>query len=104
MPARDALVLEGAARTVFCAAAALALPALFLRFTHARSRAWDSLSANAFAIYLLHYPAVTWVQVALLGLPLGAAVKGATVFVVALAASWAGASALRRLPPVRRVL
>jgi hypothetical protein len=138
LPARDALALEGAARTVFCAAAALALPALFLRFTRAlpdraaigqcsrslilshclrrtgvhfvgqclggRSGAWDSLSANAFAIYLLHYPAVTWVQAALLGLPLGAPLKGAVAFAVAFAASWAGAWALRRSDPIRKLL
>ncbi|MET7242070.1 acyltransferase family protein [Methylobacterium sp. EM32] len=104
LPAREALALEGAARTLFCAAAALALPALFLRFGGGRSDAWDSLSANAFAIYLLHYPAVTWTQAALLGLPLGAPLKGAIVFAVALAASWAGAWALRRLPLVRKML
>ncbi|SFU85450.1 Acyltransferase family protein [Methylobacterium sp. 174MFSha1.1] len=104
LPAREALVLEGAARTLFCAAAALALPVLFLRFGGGRSGAWDSLSANAFAIYLLHYPAVTWVQAALLGLPLGAPFKGAIVFVVAFAASWGGAWALRRSPRIRRLL
>ncbi|MGF3022089.1 acyltransferase family protein [Methylobacterium aquaticum] len=103
-PAGDALALEGVARTVFCATAALALPALFLRFGGRPSRAWDSLSANSFAIYLLHYPAVTWTQFGLLALPLGAALKGAIVFAVAFAASWAGAVAVRRVPFVRKRL
>ncbi|PIK68800.1 hypothetical protein CS379_33075, partial [Methylobacterium frigidaeris] len=104
LPPRDALALEGAARTILCAAAAFALPALVLRFGGGRSGAWDSLSANGFAIYLLHYPIVTWAQAGLLAVPLGAPLKGAIVFAAALSVSWAGAWALRRLPPVRRVL
>ncbi len=59
---------------------------------------------NSFAIYPLHYPAVTWAQFALLALPLGAPLKGATVFAVALPMSWAGAWALRRSPLIRTVL
>ncbi|MCF4128071.1 acyltransferase [Methylobacterium sp. SyP6R] len=104
LPAGPALVLEGIARTVFCAAAAFALPALFLRFGGRPSRAWDSLSANSFAIYLLHYPVVTWLQFGLLARPLGAPLKGALVSALAVAASWAGAAALRRVPLIRKGL
>lgn len=102
-PARAALSLKGIAQAVFCAAACFALVALFLRF-EARRPAWDSLAANGFAIYLLHYPIVTWTQFGLLGWKAGAVAKGLTVFAVALGASWAGAGLLRRLPLVGRVL
>jgi surface polysaccharide O-acyltransferase-like enzyme len=48
-----------------------------------------SLSASAFGIYLLHYPAVTWLQFGLLNQPLSAPLKATLVFLGALALSWA---------------
>ncbi|TNC14351.1 acyltransferase [Methylobacterium terricola] len=104
MPARSALALVGAAQAVFCAAACFALPALFLRAAEGRRPAWDSLAANSFAIYLLHYPVVTWTQFGLLGWKAGAVAKGLATFAVALGASWAGAALLRRWPVVGRWL
>ncbi len=100
----EALALVGTAQAVFCAAACFALPALFLRFGGGSSPAWDSLAANSFAIYLLHYPFVTWTQYGLLPVSVDAAVKGALVFAVAFTGSWASASFVRRLPLFGRVL
>lgn len=104
LPPAGALAVVGTAQAVFCAAACFALPALFLRFGGGSSPAWDSLAANSFAIYLLHYPFVTWTQYGLLPVRVDPAVKGALVFAVALTASWASASFLRRLPLFGRVL
>lgn len=98
------LALVGTTQAVFCAAASFALPALFLRFGGSRSPAWDSLAANGFAIYLLHYPFVTWTQYGLLAVRADAPMKGALVFTIALAASWASATCLRHLPGVSRIL
>ena len=99
-----ALALVGTAQAAFCAAAGFALLAVFPRFGGGRSPAWDSLAANGFGIYLLHYPVVTWTQDGLVAAPVGAPLKGALVFAVALAASWIGASLLRRIPLVGRIL
>lgn len=96
--------LFGAALALFCATACPALAALFFRFVNATSAPWDSLAANGFAIYLLHYPVVTWSQYALLGAPLGAVPKGLLTFACALPLSWLCASLLRRLPAVARVV
>jgi glucan biosynthesis protein C len=54
-----------------------------------------SLRRNAFGIYLLHYPLVTWSQWGLQGVALGAVTKAGLCFVVALTGSW-GLSALLR--------
>jgi peptidoglycan/LPS O-acetylase OafA/YrhL len=54
-----------------------------------RHRPLDSLSAHAYNIYLIHYVPVVWLQYVLLGGSLDALEKGATVFVLALALSWA---------------
>ncbi len=98
MPRWLAVILAGAAQATFCATACFAVPALFLRFGGRRTLLWDSLAANSFAIYLLHYPLVTWTQYGLLSMRLGALSKGVIAFAVALVASWAGAALLRRLP------
>ncbi len=102
LPARSALAVTGIAQAVFCAAACFALPAVFLRLAGGRRPAWDSLAANGFAIYLLHYPVVTWTQFGLLAWKAGAVAKGLTVFAVALGVTWAGAALLRRIPVTGR--
>lgn len=78
-----------------CAASSLAFLAIFLRFTRSRSRVFDSLNANSYGIYLVHYAFVSWVQFALLPANLSGAVKGAIVFVTALALSWATTAAFK---------
>lgn len=87
-----------------CAASSFAFMALFVRFARSRSRFFDSLSANSYGIYLVHYAFVSWLQYALLTASLPAAIKGALVFLGALGLSWATAQTLRRIPAVARVM
>lgn len=101
-PARAAL---GASTFVLsCAASCLAFLALFLHFVRSPSRMFDSLAANSYAIYLLHYPIVNWLQYALLPASMPTIVKGVAVTVIALGLSWAAAIAIRRVPGVARVV
>jgi glucans biosynthesis protein C len=78
----------------------LSLLAIALRFLTFRDRALDSLSTNAYSIYLLHYLAVVWLQYALLAVALSAVAKGMIVFALALGASWAASTGLRSLVPL----
>jgi surface polysaccharide O-acyltransferase-like enzyme len=71
---------------------------------NARSRVWDSLTANAYGIYLLHYAFVSWLQYSLLKAALPAIAKGSLVRTGAVALSWAVPTALRRIPAVARVI
>jgi peptidoglycan/LPS O-acetylase OafA/YrhL len=87
-----------------CAASSLAFLALFIRFARSRSRLFDSLSANSYGIYLVHYAFVSWLQYALLPASLPAIAKFAVVFLGALALSWGTAAAIRRVPAVARVV
>ena len=75
----------------------LGFAAVFLRFGSARSALTDSLSENAYAIYLVHYVFVVWLQYALLGATLPAVVKGVLVFASALLLSWGVAVGTRRM-------
>jgi glucans biosynthesis protein C len=81
-----------------CASSSFFLVAIFLHFTRNRSRVLESLSRNAYGMYLIHYVFVVWLQYALLNAPLFAFAKAAIVFGATLVLSWIGAAALRRLP------
>ena len=70
----------------------------FLRFATTRYRAAESLSDNAYGMYLVHYVFVVWMQYALIPVPLGAVAKAAIVFVVTLVLSWGATAAIRCIP------
>ncbi len=97
-------VFADSAFVVSCAASSFAFIALFLRFAKTRRKAWDSLNNNAYGMYLIHYPFVTWLQYALLRSQLPAIAKGSLVFLGTLALSWGAVAALRRIPAVARVI
>lgn len=63
-----------------------------------------ALRRDAYAIYLVHYPIVSWLQYALLGLTLGGAGKAAVACAAAIGASWVVARAARRVAALARVL
>jgi len=71
--------------------------ALCLRFGHRRSAILDSLSANAYSMYMLHYVFVVWLQYTLLSSGLIAAGKMVIVLVGSLALSWTSSLAFNRL-------
>jgi peptidoglycan/LPS O-acetylase OafA/YrhL len=101
---RGTQVAWSLAFAVSCAASSLALAAVVLRFLRRPSPAGESLAANAYGIYALHYPIVSWLQWSVLGLALPGIAKMTGVAAVAIALSWALAAALRRSAAVRRVL
>ena len=82
-----------------CAAVCLCSLAVCLRFAHWRRREFNSLSANAYRMYLIHYTFAVWLQYALLGTALFAVVKAAIVFSATLVLSWAIAAAMGGLLP-----
>jgi glucan biosynthesis protein C len=81
-----------------CASSCFFFVALFLRFGQHRSRWYDSLSENAYGIYLVHYLFVVWLQYALLNVALFAFAKAAIVFGITLVMSWSVSAAIRGFP------
>ncbi len=79
-----------------------AFTAVFLRFATGQSTLVDSLSENAYVIYLVHYVFVVWLQYALLGAAMPAIVEGTLVFASALLLSWGMAVGARRFVPLAR--
>jgi surface polysaccharide O-acyltransferase-like enzyme len=91
------LIANAASFVVACAAISFAFLACFVRVPWGRSPRLTSLRANAYAIYVVHYVYVSWLQYALLDAALPAAAKAGLVFTGALAFSWLAAAGLRRL-------
>ena len=98
-----ARLAAGMGFVVACAASCLCSLAICLRFAHWRLPAFDSLSANAYRMYLVHYVFAVWLQYALLGTGLFAIGKAAIVFGFTLIVSWAIASAMGGAVPFLRL-
>lgn len=78
--------------------------AIFLRFAGRRRPAWDSLSADPYGVYVIHYGVVSWMLYLMLGASLPPTVKGVVVFACALAFSRALIALVRRVPAVARAI
>lgn len=89
---------------VSCAASSFALLALFLRFARKSSPLAASFCAAAYGIYLIHYPIVSWLQFALLSMPISGFLKGVLVTAAALALSWGLIALARHLRTIRRIV
>ena len=86
-----------------CAASSLFVIAVVVRF--ARPWRWaDSLSANAYGIYLVHYAFVIWIQYVALHWTVPAFVKGIAVSLAAVAISWMTIALLRQSKLIARVV
>ena len=81
-----------------CATGCFFLIAVSLHFATRHSRLLDSLSADAYGLYLVHYNFVVWLQYALLGTVLFAVIKATIVFSGTLVLSWIAVLAVQRIP------
>jgi peptidoglycan/LPS O-acetylase OafA/YrhL len=94
-------VLYGVTFVLFAATTAHAFLAIFVRFGNRSQPLMDSLGANSYGIYLIHYLFVVWLQFLLLHLQLAAILKGSVVFWISLTLAWALVAWLRRSVLIR---
>jgi glucan biosynthesis protein C len=78
----------------------LAFLTLFRKVIKRANPIWDSLTRNAYCIYLIHYIFVLWCQYELLNVDLPAFFKFLITFVVSLLASWQVSILMRKIPVV----
>jgi len=97
-------ILLGGLWVLSCAASCFGFMSLFARFATHRIALFDSLTDNAYGMYLIHYAFVSWLQLALLRIAMPGLSKGVLVFAGTVALSWATIAALRRIPAVARVI
>lgn len=65
---------------------------------------WNSLSENAYLIYLIHYIFVVWCQFLLLNFYIPAFIKFLITFLLALSLSWIVSSLLRKIKYIKKYL
>ena len=90
--------------TVFSVAIMFLILAYFLRFKHSGSSMLDPMQADAYGMFLVHYPIALWLQHWLFDYDLPAIVKAAAGLLLTIAFSWALTRALRMIPGATRVL
>ena len=88
----------------FSAAILFAILAYFLRFKRSGWSVLDPMQADAYGMFLVHYPIVLWLQYWLFDFDLPAIVKAVVAFALTVALSWAATAALRKIPGATRVL
>lgn len=88
--------LLGLSQVFYSAILSIACLALFTTLIHNRQIWADSLCANSFCIYIVHYPFVIWAQYYSLHLSIPAEAKAISVFIVSILLSWGASELLRR--------
>ncbi|MBN9384844.1 MAG: acyltransferase [Chitinophagaceae bacterium] len=79
------------------ATASIAALTTFKALTVGTSRIWQSLSGNAYGMYLVHYVFVVWLQYGLLPFDWSAGIKFMLVFILSTLASWVTAGMFRAI-------
>jgi uncharacterized membrane protein len=90
--------------TVFSVAIMFLILAYFLRFKHSGWSILDPMQADAYGMFLVHYPIALWLQYWLFDYDLPAIIKVAIGLALTIALSWALTRALRKIPGARSVL
>lgn len=96
--------LYGTFLVLFSAGILLAILAFFLHQKSAGPNLLDRMQADAYGIFLVHYPIALWIQYALYDYSLPAIVKAAIGFVLTVILSWGLTAALRKIPGASHVL
>jgi glucans biosynthesis protein C len=87
-----------------CTMSCLAFLTTFRKFIRVEKRWWNSLSENAYLIYLIHYIFVVWCQFLLLEFDIPAFVKFLITFIFGFALSWIASILLRKNKLIRKYL
>jgi len=87
-----------------CTCSCIAFLTTFRALVDSENSWWNSLSGNAYLIYLLHYPFVIWSQFLLMDADFHAVVKFTIVFLVALSGSWTVSILIRKSKVARKYL
>jgi surface polysaccharide O-acyltransferase-like enzyme len=90
--------------TVFSVAILFLILAYFLRFAQSGRSVLDPMQADAYGMFLVHYPIALWLQYWLFDFNMPATVKVPIVFVLTVAFSWALTRVLRQIPGAKKVL
>ena len=95
-PSLPVQTLEASSFVLCCVAGCLFMLAIFVRFANRPIRMLDTLTDEAYGMYLVHYLFSVWLQFILSGFAVLAVIKAAIVFSGTLVLSWGSVAAMRR--------
>lgn len=98
------LAIYGTFFVLFSGSILLAILAFFLHQKSPGPNLLDRMQADAYGMFLVHYPIALWIQYALFDYSLPAIVKAAIGFVLTVILSWGLTAALRKIPGASHVL
>jgi hypothetical protein len=87
-----------------CATLSLTFLSLFQRFGCWQNPVLESLKANAYGIYIIHYAILVWSQYTLVEIQMPVPAKAVLVFTITLLASWGIIAAIRRFSFARAII
>jgi hypothetical protein len=96
--------LYGTFLVLFSAGILLAILAFFLHQKSPGPNLLDRMQADAYGMFLVHYPIALWIQYALFDYGLPAIVKATIGFVLTVILSWGLTAGLRKIPGASHVL
>ena len=96
--------IYGTLFVLFSAAILLAILAFFLHSKAPGPNLLDRMQADAYGMFLVHYPIALWLQYALFDYGLPAIVKAAIGFALTVLLSWGLTAVLRKIPGASHVL
>jgi hypothetical protein len=96
--------IYGTLFVLFSASILLAILAFFLHQKSPGPNLLDRMQADAYGMFLVHYPIALWIQYALFDYGWPAIVKAAIGFVLTVMLSWGLTAALRKIPGASYVL
>lgn len=97
-------VFYGTFFVLFSASIMLAILAFFLHSKAPGPNLLDRMQADAYGMFLVHYPIALWIQYALYDYSLPAIIKAAVGFVLTVILSWGVTAGLRKIPGASHVL
>ncbi|MEN3349368.1 MAG: hypothetical protein V7632_3003 [Bradyrhizobium sp.] len=98
------LAIYGTFYVLFSASILFAILAYFLQSKASGPTLLDRMQADAYGMFLVHYPIVLWLQYWLFDFDLPAIPKAAIAFFATVALSWAVTAVLRKIPGAKHVL
>jgi hypothetical protein len=90
--------------SVSCTLSCIAFITTFRKLINSQKLWWNSLSENAYLIYLIHFIFVIWIQFSLLSINIPAFFKFLLTFIISLVFSWGTSILLRKFKIIHKYL
>jgi len=100
----DAYMIYYAIYAASCALSSMAFITVFRKFIHTEKQWWNSLSKNAYLIYIVHFIFVLWTQFLLMKFNIPAFIKFSLTFTISLSLSWVLSYWLRKIKIIKKYI